>query len=119
MILIFVFNLLTILPFNNLNFQKDTIRKPNFIIILSDNLGYGDLGVYGSKLNSTPNIDQLANEGTRFTNFYSTSGVCTPSRASLMTGCYPRRVNLDIPEGAGLVLRPVSAKGLNPKEVTI
>lgn len=96
-----------------------TEDKPNFIIFYVDNLGYGDIGPFGSKLNWTPNLDQLAREGTKFTHFYSTSGVCTPSRASLMTGCYPRRVNLHISSNGGLVLRPVEPIGLHPDEITI
>jgi hypothetical protein len=67
---------------------------PNYVLIFCDDLGYGDLGCYGSKKNRTPRIDQLAREGMRFTDFYSSSPVCTPSRASLMTGCYARRVGM-------------------------
>jgi len=93
--------------------------RPNFIVILCDNLGYGDIGCFGSALHKTPNIDRMAVAGMRFTDFYATSGVCTPSRASLMTGCYPRRVNMHIADDGGSVLRPVSKKGLNPEEVTI
>ncbi|MHC4628836.1 MAG: sulfatase family protein [Planctomycetota bacterium] len=93
--------------------------RPNFIVILCDNLGYGDVGCFGSQLHKTPNIDRMAAEGTRFTDFYATSGVCTPSRASLMTGCYPRRVSMHVAEDGGAVLRPVSRKGLNPKEITV
>ncbi|MHC4540668.1 MAG: sulfatase family protein [Planctomycetota bacterium] len=92
---------------------------PNFIIILCDNLGYGDVGCFGSDLHKTPSIDRMAAEGMRFTDFYATSGVCTPSRASLMTGCYPRRVNMHVADDGGSVLRPVARKGLNPEEVTI
>ncbi|MHC4700262.1 MAG: sulfatase family protein [Planctomycetota bacterium] len=92
---------------------------PNFIVILCDNLGYGDVGCFGSGLHKTPNIDRMAAEGMLFTDFYATSGVCTPSRAGLMTGCYPRRVNMHVADDGGAVLRPVSRKGLNPKEVTI
>ena len=92
---------------------------PNFIIILCDNLGYGDIGCYGSELHRTPRIDQMAREGISLTSFYSTSGVCTPSRASLMTGCYPRRVGLDVTDPDGAVLRPVSPNGLHPDEVTL
>ncbi|TKJ36062.1 MAG: arylsulfatase [Planctomycetes bacterium B3_Pla] len=93
--------------------------RPNFIVILCDNLGYGDVVCFGSELHRTPNIDRMAAEGMQFTDFYATSGVCTPSRASLMTGCYPRRVNMHVAGDGGAVLRPVSKKGLNPKEVTI
>lgn len=94
-------------------------ERPNLVIILTDNLGYGDLACYGSKLNRTPHIDRIAREGMRFTSFYSSSGVCTPSRASLMTGCYAQRVDMHVSDKRGWVLRPVAAKGLNPSEVTI
>ena len=69
--------------------------QPNFILIMADNLGYGDIEPFGSKLHRTPNLNKMAQEGRRLTSFYSASGVCTPSRAALMTGCYPRRVGLD------------------------
>jgi arylsulfatase A len=94
-------------------------EQPNIIFIMADNLGYGDLGCYGSLQHRTPKIDQLALEGIRLTSFYSTSGVCTPSRASLMTGCYPRRVNLHVSGQDFAVLRPNDPKGLNPDEITI
>lgn len=61
--------------------------KPNFIVIFADNLGYGDFGCYGSTVHRTPHVDRMAAEGVRFTSFYSTCGVCTPSRAGMMTGC--------------------------------
>lgn len=93
--------------------------RPNFIVVFCDNLGYGDVGCFGSTHHRTPNLDQMAAEGMRLTSFYSTSGVCTPSRASLLTGCYPRRVGLDRTEPDGAVLRPVSPNGLNPSEVTV
>ena len=92
---------------------------PNIVLIFVDNLGNGDVGFGGSTLHRTPNLDRMAAEGTRFTSFYVASGVCTPSRAALLTGCYPRRVNLHV-SGAGLpVLRPVDTKGLNPDETTM
>jgi len=93
--------------------------RPNFILIVCDNLGYGDLGINGSKLHRTPHVDRLAREGMRMTSFYVTAGVCTPSRASLMTGCYPRRVGMHWNERDGWVLRPVSPYGLHPQEVTV
>jgi arylsulfatase A len=94
-------------------------RPPNIVLFFVDNLGNGDIGSFGSKLHRTPQIDQLAAEGTKFTSFYVASGVCTPSRAALMTGCYPPRVNMHR-SGAGLpVLRPLDTKGLNPDETTI
>ncbi|GAB2542308.1 arylsulfatase A-like enzyme [Gracilibacillus alcaliphilus] len=69
--------------------------KPNFIIFYCDDLGYGDLGCYGSDEIKTPNIDQLASDGVRFTNWYSNSPVCSPSRAALLTGKYPMRTEVD------------------------
>ncbi len=92
---------------------------PNIIFILTDNLGYGDLGCYGSKLHRTPHLDRMAAEGLRLTSFYSASGVCTPSRAALMTGCYPRRINMHVSGEGKLVLMPGDSKGLNPEESTI
>ncbi len=94
-------------------------QPPNFIIIFCDDLGYGDIGCFGSSKNRTPNLDRMAAEGMRFTSFYVTSGVCTPSRSSLMTGCYPRRVNMHQNDTGLCVLFPVNKKGLNPEEVTI
>lgn len=94
-------------------------RPPNIVLILCDNLGYGDIGCYGSQQHRTPFVDQLASEGLRLTSFYSASGVCTPSRAALMTGCYPRRVGMDLTDPDGAVLRPVSPNGLHPRETTI
>ena len=69
----------------------DPARAPNFIVVLFDDLGWGDLSSYGSRLIRTPHIDQAAAEGLRMTDFYSASSVCTPSRASLLTGRYPVR----------------------------
>lgn len=94
-------------------------RKPNFIVIFCDDLGYGDLGCYGSTKNRTPHIDQLSKEGMRFTDFYSSSPVCTPSRASLMTGCYPRRVGMHEDYTGHWVLIPRSRRGLHPAELTV
>ncbi|MBM3787882.1 MAG: sulfatase [Acidobacteria bacterium] len=94
-------------------------RPPNFILVLADNLGYGDIGCYGSKIHRTPHLDRMAQEGARLTSFYVASGVCTPSRAAIMTGCYPRRVGLHHTQPDGYVLRPVSPNGLHPDEVTI
>jgi len=94
-------------------------RAPNYIVIFCDDLGYGDLGCYGSKKNRTPRIDQLAAEGMRFTDFYSSSPVCTPSRSSLMTGCYARRIGMHEDFTGHWVLIPRSRRGLNPKELTL
>jgi arylsulfatase A len=99
--------------------NRTEAKKPNFIFILADNLGYGDIGCYGSELHRTPSIDNMAKEGMLLTSLYSSSGVCTPSRASLLTGCYAQRVDLHLNENGTWVLRPVSAKGLNPGEITM
>jgi arylsulfatase A len=88
--------------------------KPNFIIIFTDDQGYNDLGCFGSERIKTPNIDRLAKEGRKFTNFMVASPVCSPSRAALLTGCYPKRVGLH-----KHVLFPTSGYGLNPSEYTV
>ena len=87
--------------------------KPNFIFINIDDLGYADIGPFGSTLNRTPNLDRMAKEGCKLTSFYA-APVCSPSRAALMTGCYPKRA-LPIPG----VLFPRGANGLSPNEVTV
>ena len=94
-------------------------RKPNFIVVYCDNLGYGDIEPFGSTLHRTPNLNRMAREGRKFTHFCVTAGVCTPSRASLMTGCYSQRVGMHHNPRDGWVLRPVSPYGLHPDEVTI
>jgi arylsulfatase A-like enzyme len=71
-----------------------TIRKPNLVVILADDLGYGDLQSYGTRAIRTPNLDRLAREGVRFTQFYASASVCSPSRAGLMTGRYPARTGV-------------------------
>ncbi|MFT5467458.1 MAG: arylsulfatase A [Verrucomicrobiales bacterium] len=86
---------------------------PNILLILADDLGYGDLGCYGAMKQLTPNLDRMAAEGMRFTDFYMSSPVCSPSRASILTGCYHVRL------GINHVLWPSAMKGLNPDEVTI
>lgn len=93
--------------------------KPNYIVIFCDDLGYGDLGCYGSEKIRTPHIDQLAKEGMKFTDFYSSSPVCTPSRASLLTGCYARRVSMHEDYTGHWVLIPRSRRGLHPDELTL
>ena len=69
-------------------------NRPNFIIIYTDNQGYGDLGCFGSIDIRTPNIDRMAKEGIKFTEFYSASPICSPSRAALLTGRYPVRMGI-------------------------
>jgi len=87
--------------------------KPNLVIINIDDLGYADIGPFGSTLNRTPNLDRMAKEGRRLTTFYA-APVCSPSRAALMTGCYPKRA-LPIPH----VLFPGNDVGLAPSEITV
>ncbi len=96
-------------------------EKPNIIIYFCDDLGYGDLGTYGSKLHRTPALDDLAENGIKLTGFYAAAAVCSPSRAGLLTGCYPKRVDLhdNGEEYFRAVLTRRSKKGLNPKEITI
>lgn len=94
------------------------MTKPNIILINCDDLGYGDLGCYGSKKNSTPTLDRMADEGILFTDFYMASPVCSPSRGAMMTGCYPPRIGFGSFDG-DRVLFPGQAIGLNPKEITI
>jgi arylsulfatase len=86
---------------------------PNIIMIFADDLGYGDVGCFGATDIATPNIDRLAKEGRRFTDFYVAQAVCTASRAALMTGCYPNRVSLS---GA---LNHTSTNGIHPAELLL
>lgn len=90
------------------------LERTNIILIFCDDLGYGDLSCYGAPKIKTPHIDQLAAEGMRFTDFYVGSPLCSPSRAALLTGCYPRRIGL-----ANWVLRPDSTQGLHQGEITL
>ncbi len=96
-----------------------TDRPPNFVILLCDNLGYGDTEPFGSELHRTPHLNRMAREGRKLTHFYSSAGVCTPSRASFMTGCYSQRVGLHDTPRDGHVLRPVSPYGISGAETTI
>ncbi|WP_153556511.1 sulfatase family protein [Roseimaritima sediminicola] len=93
-------------------------EKPNFVIIFTDDQGYGDLGCFGADHVHTPRIDQMAAEGARLTSFYVAAPVCTPSRAALMTGCYPKRINMATGSNFGVLLA-ADPKGLHPDEITI
>tara|TARA_B100001175_G_scaffold69235_1_gene57044 strand:+ start:4245 stop:5615 length:1371 start_codon:yes stop_codon:yes gene_type:complete len=104
-----IFYLFIILQLTGLIFSK----TPNFIVIFTDDQGYEDIGCFGSPKIKTPHLDKLAAEGRKFTSFYSANSVCSPSRAALMTGCYPTRVS--VPG----VLFPRHKEGLNPDEITI
>ena len=87
---------------------------PHFITILADDLGFSELGSYGQEKIQTPRIDQLAKEGMRFTDFSTSSSICTPSRAGLLTGRYAKRWGHD-----GKVYFPDSKGGMPPSEITI
>lgn len=105
----------------NISFQvkSSKSRQPNVIIFFCDNLGYGDIEPFGSRVNRTPNLNRMVKEGRKFTSFYVTAGVCTPSRASIMTGCYSQRVGMHLNPRDGNVIRPISPYGLNPREITV
>lgn len=89
-------------------------RAPNIVVVLADDLGYGDLGSYGGRLIRTPHLDRMAREGARLTDFYACANICTPSRAGLLTGRYPIRTGL-----AHEVIQPNDSRGLPAGEVTI
>ena len=88
-------------------------ERPNVVVIFADDLGYGDLGCYGSKTIATPRLDRMAAEGVRFTDFYVTAPICSPSRMSLLTGRYPQRA------GMPFVLFPAEPIGISDEEVTL
>src|SRR5580692_7228048 len=88
-------------------------HSPNIVLIFTDDQGYGDVGCYGAKGFETPNLDKLAKQGVRFTDFYVSQPVCSASRASLMTGCYANRIGI---HGA---LGPNARVGINSTETTI
>ena len=94
--------------------QDATLAKPNIVVFYVDDMGYGDLGVYGNPRAHTPNLDKMAAEGVRFTEFYSPSALCSPSRAGLLTGRYPVRYGM-----AHDVFYPGSEAGLPPEEITL
>ncbi len=92
--------------------------RPNVVLINCDDLGYGDLGCYGSTVNATPALDQMAAEGLRLDSFYMASPVCSPSRGALLTGCYPPRIGFGDFDGLP-VLFPGQACGLAPSEISL
>jgi arylsulfatase A-like enzyme len=95
-------------------------KKPvNVIVILADDMGYGDLGCYGHPTIETPNLDRMAAEGMKFTQFYAAANVCTPSRAALLTGRLPVRTGMAGSDESGNVLYPYSTGGLPQSEITI
>lgn len=92
--------------------------RPNVVLINCDDLGYGDLGCYGSQRNATPALDQLAADGLRLDSFYMASPVCSPSRGALLTGCYPPRIGFGTFDGLP-VLFPGQGIGLNEGEISL
>jgi arylsulfatase A len=115
--------LFAVMAWPGLSLRAD--ERPNVVLIVGDDLGWADLGCYGSKFHRTPNLDKLASEGRRFTQAYSASPVCSPTRSALMTGKHPARLNLtdwlpgrrDLPNQK--LLRPVIRQELPVEEVTI
>tara|TARA_R110002074_G_scaffold401493_2_gene599852 strand:- start:6580 stop:8013 length:1434 start_codon:yes stop_codon:yes gene_type:complete len=95
------------------NSERQQDLLPNIILIFTDDQGYNDVGVFGAKDISTPNLDQMAKDGAKLTNFYAAQAVCSASRAAILTGSYPNRI------GIHNALMPNSKKGLNPKETTL
>ena len=96
----------------------EAVSQPNVVLINCDDLGYGDLGCYGSTRNKTPTLDRLAAEGVRFDSFYTASPVCSPARGALLTGCYPPRIGFGSFGGLP-VLFPGQGIGLPPTEVSL
>jgi len=104
----------------------ETKPHPNFVFILADDLGWADLGCYGSDLHETPNIDKLARQGMRFTDAYAAAPVCSPTRASIMTGKYPARLHTTIwyeasanPPRNRKLIPPVTQGNMPHEQVTI
>ncbi|HQU52195.1 MAG TPA: sulfatase-like hydrolase/transferase, partial [Saprospiraceae bacterium] len=100
------------------NEDSDATKRPfNFVILFADDLGYGDLGVYGHPTIRTPRLDKMAGEGQKWTNFYVGASVCTPSRAALLTGRLPVRNGMT--SRINRVLFPDSDNGLPAEEITL
>ena len=111
-VLIVFFTLGACAPKHDQGASSEEIRQPNIVVVFTDDLGYGDLSSYGHPNISTPNIDTMADEGMRFTSFYSAASVCTPSRAALLTGRHPIR-------HAWYNFGPESTTGMPLEEITI
>ncbi len=104
---------LLFIAFASFNFTSPNQKTLNVVLIYMDDMGYGDLSCYGATEYQTPNLDKMAADGIRFTNFLSAQAVCSASRAALLTGCYPNRIGIS---GA---LFPSSKNGINDDEMTI
>ncbi len=107
----FLNTLLALFPFIAAHGQQE---QPNFIVIMADDLGYGDLGIYGSTLIKTPNLDRMSLEGVRLDSFYSSANICTAARGGLLTGRYPIRLDL-----VNDVARPSNEIHLADEEITL
>jgi len=116
----------TVLAVGTRGASKESSSPPNFVFILVDDLGWADVGCYGSDLHETPNIDRLARQGMRFTDAYAAAPVCSPTRASIMTGKFPARLHTTIwyeasanpPQGQRLI-PPVTQGNMPHEQVTI
>ncbi len=106
--------ILFLLLFSVSIYASETIQRPNIIFIFVDDQGYYDLGCYGATEVKTPRIDALARQGVRFTDYYAAAPICSPSRAGLLTGCYPRRTGNEV-----WVHRPDSENGIPPSMLTL
>lgn len=104
---------LCLLGFITFGFVPPKPKTPNIVLIFMDDLGYGDISANGATNYQTPNIDKMASEGIRFTNFLAAQAVCSASRAALLTGCYPNRI------GFSGALAPTSTIGINANETTL
>src|SRR3954447_18837287 len=117
--------LLLLFAFQTRVTEADEPRPPNIVFILADDLGWADLGCYGSTFHKTPNLDNLATQGMRFTQAYAAAPVCSPTRASILTGKYPARLHLtdwlpgrkDMPSQK--LLRPIIVQHLPLEEFTL
>ena len=93
--------------------KNNRLKNPNIVLILTDDQGYADLGVFGATDFDTPHLDQMAKEGALLTQYYAPQAVCSASRAGILTGCYPNRI------GIHNAFMPDAKKGLNPSELTM
>ena len=93
--------------------SQETARPPNVVFILADDLGWSDTGLYGSEFYETPNIDALAERGMMFTNAYAAAALCSPTRASILTGLHPARIGMTIPNGH--IEQVILEKSLQPR----